>query len=182
MRAHFPLNLRIGTDIIATDRILSPVKPDVKRMVRLSKRFLHPRELNDLNRRFPEWRLAERHDNLQPRQAAAWIAGRWAAKEAAKKAWDAALLSFRDLRVEIESGGGVCIICDTHLQEGLSSSRQVTEQVAQLSISHDGDYTLATVLASPLHPDISAELQSRKAEAESKVVDKPSVVDDEPTP
>jgi hypothetical protein len=45
----------------------------------------------------------------------------------------------------------------------------VTEQVAQLSISHDGDYTVATVLAAPLHPDISAELQRRKELAQSKV-------------
>jgi len=76
-------------------------------------------------------------------------------KKAAKKAWDASLLSFRDLRVEADSHGAVHIVCDTRLtashlsDHSVSSTSKVTEQVAQLSISHDGDYTIATVLATP---------------------------------
>lgn len=169
MRAPFPLALRIGTDIIATRRILSPLKPDINRLVRLTERFLHSQELNDLSRRFPDWKATGAPDDLKRRQLAEWVAGRWAAKEAAKKAWDASLLSFRDLRVETEPGGGVHIVCDTHSTPDHSSSRKVTEQIAQLTISHDGDYTIASVLATPLHPDILADLGFRKAEAEAKI-------------
>ncbi|KIW32807.1 uncharacterized protein PV07_04327 [Cladophialophora immunda] len=181
MRAPFPLALRIGTDIVATNRISSLVQPDIRRLVRLANRFLLPQELEDLRRRFPHWQDADRQDQLARRQLAAWIAGRWASKEAAKKAWNASLLSFRDLRVGIESDGAVHVVCDTRLTTPTTSDHsipstststtpsEVTEQTAQLSISHDGDYAIATVLATPLHPDISAELGRRKAEAEAKV-------------
>jgi holo-[acyl-carrier protein] synthase len=180
MRRPFPLALRIGTDIVATSRILSPLKPDGRRLNRLATRFLHPREFDDLNRRYPRWNTPESQDEPERRQTAAWLAGRWAAKEAAKKAWDAHLIGFRDLRIETETGGGVQIVCDTTRLGPRASSPvsstppgsgvgRITEQAAQLSISHDGDYTIASVLASPLHHDISAELQTRKSEAEQKV-------------
>ncbi|OAL39466.1 hypothetical protein AYO20_01336 [Fonsecaea nubica] len=173
MRAPFPLALRIGTDIVATNRISALLQPDVRRLVRLANRFLVPAELEDLRRRFPHWQDdAGRQDQLARKQVVAWIAGRWASKEAAKKAWDASLLSFRDLRVGIESDGAVHVVCDTHPEITATSDDstiKVTEQVAQLSISHDGEYAIATVLATPLHPDISAELGRRKAEAEAKI-------------
>ncbi|KAH0836974.1 hypothetical protein AYO21_01722 [Fonsecaea monophora] len=176
MRAPFPLALRIGTDIVATKRISALLQPDVRRLVRLANRFLVPAELEDLRRRFPHWQDdAGRHDQLARKQVVAWIAGRWASKEAAKKAWDASLLSFRDLRVGIESDGAVHVVCDTRPEAPATtatsddSTIKVTEQVAQLSISHDGEYAIATVLATPLHPDISAELGRRKAEAEAKI-------------
>ncbi|OAP60010.1 hypothetical protein AYL99_05012 [Fonsecaea erecta] len=183
MRAPFPLALRIGTDIVATTRISSLLKSDVRRLVRLTNRFLVPLELEDLRRRFPYWdysdattdadhQLARQQQQQQQRQVTAWIAGRWASKEAAKKAWGAPLLSFRDLRVGIDPDGAVHVICDTRLtgsDHSITACNTVTEQTAQLSISHDGEYAIATVLATPLHPDISAELGRRKAEAEAKV-------------
>ncbi|KAI1619073.1 hypothetical protein EDD36DRAFT_460705 [Exophiala viscosa] len=172
MRAPFPLALRIGTDIIATNRILCRLKPNSKRLTRLAARFLHDKEVEDLTRRFPDWRNPELLLESQRRHVATWLAGRWAAKEAAKKAWDATLLSFRDLRVETEIGGAVHIICDTAIQPDDDSYHQVTEQVAQVSISHDGDYTIAAVIATPLHQDIKAELAARRSEAEAKLVDK----------
>ncbi|ETI27534.1 hypothetical protein G647_09725 [Cladophialophora carrionii CBS 160.54] len=174
MRVPFPLQLRVGTDIIATHRILSPLQPDIPRAVKLSKRFLLPQELDDLSRRFPAWNDARAQDRLPTQHIAAWIAGRWAAKEAAKKAWGASLLSFQDLRVEADSDGAVHVVCDMSttsdaLADRSASSSTVTEQVAELSISHDGDYTVATVLATPLHPDISSELEQRKNRAQAKV-------------
>ncbi|KAK5231460.1 hypothetical protein LTR72_000641 [Exophiala xenobiotica] len=176
MRLPFPLALRLGTDIIATNRILCSANPDSKRLTRLATRFLHPKELDDLNRRFPSWAKLESENESKRRQIASWLAGRWAAKEAAKKAWDATLLSFRDLRVETEIGGGVLIVCDTCKADADSSPSgikgKVTEQAAQLSISHDGDYTIAAVIAAPLHIDISSVLATRRAEAEAKLVDK----------
>ncbi|EXJ90505.1 hypothetical protein A1O1_03608 [Capronia coronata CBS 617.96] len=175
MRAPFPLSLRIGTDIVATNRILCPSRPNYKRLSRLAARFLHPRELDDLNHRFPNWEDGQSYDGLKRQQLSTWLAGRWAAKEAAKKAWDATLLSFRDLRVEAETGGRVQIICDTSTRlarDPLQTDNRITEQAAQLSISHDGEYTIATVMATPLHHDISAELAQRKSEAEARLADK----------
>jgi len=69
----------------------------------------------------------------------------------------------------------VLIVCDTCSADTDSSSgseSKVTEQTAQLSISHDGDYTIAAVIATPLHIDISSVLATRKAEAEAKLIDK----------
>lgn len=177
MRAAFPFDLRIGTDIIATNRIFSTLKPNQGRVDRLARRFLHPKELRDLNRRFPQWTSLGTQCESDRKQIAAWLAGRWAAKEAAKKAWGATLLSFTDLRVDVEQGGRPHILCDTAQESSSSSadaatgtaSLRVTEQAAQLSISHDGDYTIATVMATPLHEDIMADLGRRKAEADSKV-------------
>jgi len=165
MRLPFPFALRVGTDIIACSRILSPVQPDAKRLARLTARFLHANEVADLDRRFEHWRNIEAQTELDRRRIATWIAGRWAAKEAAKKAWGATLLSFKDLRVEADAQGRVQIVCDS----GLQHPDRVTEQAGQLSISHDGDFAIATVLATPLHHDISADLGLRKAEAGAKV-------------
>ena len=174
MRIPFPLGLRIGTDIIATSRILSPQQPDIRRLVKLTNRFLLPQELEDLTRRFPTWTDAHAYEPDRPQHVAAWIAGRWAAKEAAKKAWNATLLSFRDLRVESDSSGAVQVVCDTArvgeiVSDHSAAEARVTEQVAQLSISHDGEYTIATVLATALHPDISSELERQKYQADVKV-------------
>ncbi|KAK5047294.1 hypothetical protein LTR84_006816 [Exophiala bonariae] len=173
MRLPFPLNLRVGTDIIATNRILCPIKPDQKRLLQLTKRYLHPSEIHILNQRFPSWASSASLTGLQIRQLSGWLAGRWAAKEAAKKAWGATLLSFKELKVEPESGGAVLMVCDVGGHDSIESSSvisdKVTEQVAQLSISHDGDYTVATVIATPLHDDIMAKLRARKALAEARV-------------
>lgn len=172
MRVPFPLSLRVGTDIIATSRILCPNKPDKKRLFRLTKRYLHPDEFHILNRRFPLWGTSDLLSESQRRQLSGWLAGRWAAKEAAKKAWGATLLSFTDLKVETEIGGGVQIVCDIgHSTESSPTNDKITEQSAQLSISHDGDYTIATVIATPLHTDIMTELGARKAKADAKVSD-----------
>lgn len=179
MRVPFPLALRVGTDIIATNRILCPIKPDQKRLLQLAKRYLHPSEIHIVNERFPSWTSLEQLNERQIRSLSAWLAGRWAAKEAAKKAWGATLLSFRDLKVEPESGGAVQMVCYIGDHGQTDSFRRsstivdkVTEQTAQLSISHDGDYTVATVIATPLHHDIVAELRARKANAEAKVLDR----------
>lgn len=173
MRVPFPLSLRVGTDIIATSRILCPIKPDQKRLFQLTKRYLHPSELYILDQRFPSWSSLELSNESQRRQLSGWLAGRWAAKEAAKKAWGATLLSFTDLKIETEIGGSVQIVCDVGhgKPEASPNNNKVTEQIAQLSISHDGDYTIATVIATPLHNDIMTELAARKAKAEAKISD-----------
>jgi phosphopantetheine--protein transferase-like protein len=173
MRAPFSAGLRIGTDIVSVHRILGPLQPDIARAARLADRYLLPAELGELHRRYPKWDAP--HSTIADKRhgpVAAWLAGRWAAKEAAKKAWDASLLGFRDLIVEVLPEGGVQIVCGIGQTTSPSDSTtldKITEQVAQLSISHHGAYSIATVLAEPLHPDIRAELGRRKTEAERKV-------------
>lgn len=135
------------------------------------------------------------------------LAGRWAAKEAAKKAWGATLVSWKDLSVHYvpggrepgSPGGGVEIVLSPfqyqrpamvfdemrtiHAQErerngggaddrglgkmGQEDARARTGagetmlQRGRLTVSHDGDYCVATVLAEPISPDIRAVLEKR---------------------
>ncbi|KAJ5966454.1 hypothetical protein N7481_013168 [Penicillium waksmanii] len=90
-----------------------------------------------------------------------WLAGRFAAKEAARKASPAgaASIGWKDVIVRVEEdvrkstapmGGAV----DGHTAvDGTSRRPEIVyvgggeERVARLSISHDGDYVVATVLA-----------------------------------
>jgi holo-[acyl-carrier protein] synthase len=73
---------------------------------------------------------------------ARWLAGRFAAKEAARKAapGGASTISWKDVMINIEeSGGGRPEVI--YLTEG------DVRHVGKLSISHDGEYVVATVLA-----------------------------------
>lgn len=73
---------------------------------------------------------------------ASWLAGRFAAKEAARKASPdgAAELSWKDVCVTVGEG-----------KEGKSAKPEILYNVpgrfGRLSISHDADYVVATVLA-----------------------------------
>lgn len=147
----------IGTDIVHVKRIEALIlKASLSHMGRNQLRFLdrilHPLERRDFNQRFPKFNdctdgandVRDGHGNV-----AKWIAGRWAAKEAAKKAWGAKKLGFKDVRVEVCKDGEVQMVCRgrTILLDGQTKE---AEQVARLSISHDADYAIATVLATPL--------------------------------
>lgn len=160
MRIPFGPALRIGTDIVASHRILSVTAPNARRLERLTQRFLHPKEIQDLTTRFPRWRSIETSTDHERQCIASWLAGRWAAKEAGKKAWGAHVVGFRDLRVEVapEGNGRVELVCSAFASTKEVKGKEPLEQVAQLSISHDGDFAVATVLATPLHPEVSADL------------------------
>ena len=170
MRVPAPYNLRIGTDIQCQSRLLASFsKP--RYLKGLTARLLHPIEIAQapvpLNVAFEK--LDTAHDRGRLLR---FLSGRWAAKEAAKKAWGASLLSFRDLRVESETDGSVKMICRPYHDETKGDAPSPTfdiEQEAGVSISHDGDYTIAVCLASPLHPEISQELGRLKSEAEAAV-------------
>ena len=149
----------IGTDIVKIDRIRDLVwnknipTPQGKRIPRFLERILHPLERLDFDARFPNLinnlavqnNIRFRHRN----STATWLAGRWAAKEAAKKAWGATKLGFKDVRVEICAGGEVQIVCHGKMVSQNGETEEA-EQVGRLSISHDGDYAIATVLVTPL--------------------------------
>ena len=164
MRIPFPCSLSIGIDIIHLTR-LSKSQHVFRKLV---LRILQPVEQRVFHERFPNWPddSASTGSIIGIKQQE-WLGGRWAAKEAAKKAWGASLLSFKDLRVETTSDGSLLVVCA--LLEGGQAGQSFDEQVAKLSLSHDGEYATATVLASPLQESIIAELRRRKSEAERNV-------------
>lgn len=170
MRLPAPAHLRVGTDIMQRSRLQKSFLNEPIRLMRLTRRLLHANELAMLSRRFPGWQNTDGQPLMTRDGIASWLAGRWAAKEAAKKAWGPRLLSFRDLRVEVTESGEIEIVCSPHSASEALPGRNVLEQAARLSISHDGEYAIAIVLASPLHPDIETELnrQARIAERKTK--------------
>jgi len=112
----------------------------------------------------------ERLDTTSSARVRNFLAGRWAAKEAARKAWGAHLLGFKDVRVAFDfadkpgdrhdrSGNhetampGVKVVCEPYYgaygpnKEAIDAA---PTQEGRLSISHDGDYVVATVIAEPL--------------------------------
>lgn len=78
---------------------------------------------------------------------AGWLAGRFAAKEAARKAAPAgaAALGWKDVAVVVgERGPGGVSARPELLFAGRESG---DERLGRLSLSHDGDYVVAMVLA-----------------------------------
>ena len=155
-RVPFILPLTIGTDIVRITRINTFISKDNhKALPRFLDRVLHPLERRDFDRRFPDWKIrTENKDNSDGSKdlmrLSTWLSGRWAAKEAAKKAWGAHGLGFKDVRVEVDDhNGGVQIICH-RLDVPAGKVQERIEQIGRLSISHDGDYAMATVVAAPL--------------------------------
>ena len=162
MRIPFPSDLLIGTDIVYLPRLFkSPAQFE-----KLARRILLPDEHEHFNLKFPDRAEDKVAKGSRVTRAQEWLGGRWAAKEAAKKAWGAPLVGFQDLRVRVKNNGGGLQIWCTPFPTGFSHH---DEQAAQLTISHDGEYAVATVLAAPLHESVIAELGRRKAEAEKKV-------------
>jgi phosphopantetheine--protein transferase-like protein len=177
MRLPFEPALRIGTDLARVDRFVNPHLPDLERLVRLNKKWMTNWELRHLFARFKYLDTPESIPTKKLLQGdlvklGRYVAGRWAAKEAAKKAWGASLISFRDLEVDAEGDGRPivrCFVPGHRLSESHQSDLKVTLQEADLSISHDGSYALACVLAGPLHPDLRNAFEKIKREAEAKV-------------
>jgi holo-[acyl-carrier protein] synthase len=160
------LSYTIGTDIVHITRIRELIVRRLqgndggKRLNRFLDRILHPLERQDFNKRFPALLGITGNEHPQdsnPRinaqfyqSTGAWLAGRWAAKEAAKKAWGAQMLGFKDVRVEVSEGGAVQIVSSGWRTTAVGQPPEPAEQVGRLSISHDGEYAIATVMATPL--------------------------------
>jgi phosphopantetheinyl transferase (holo-ACP synthase) len=60
------------------------------------------------------------------------------------------MLGFKDVRVEVCEGGGVQIVSSGWRTSADGQLTERAEQVGRLSISHDGEYAIATVMATPL--------------------------------
>lgn len=127
--------------------------------------------------------FTERLDTISSRRVRNFLAGRWAAKEAARKAWGAHLLGFKDVRVvydlqnrpgdhsdpsanaEIKSAGVKVISEPYYGPLGLNAEAigQGPHQEGCLSISHDGDYVVGTVIAEPLTEQMRSLFEGRKS-------------------
>ncbi|GAB1209511.1 hypothetical protein APSETT445_008290 [Aspergillus pseudonomiae] len=141
----FPVALNIGTDIVHLPRITRLLhRGDY--LTRFTRRILHDHEQRDFRTRFalpatmnpPNPRA---NPNPNTTDMARWLAGRFAAKEAARKAAPngAASLGWKDVMVRVSE-------TDTGRPEIVYLDGE-TPRIGKLSISHDGEYVIATVLA-----------------------------------
>lgn len=145
-RIAFPCNLSVGTDIVYLPRIRQLIsKRQGRNLIPFAKRILHPLELRDLSHRRPQWQAQHENGCVDSDSLIKWLGGRFAAKEAARKALGATTLGWKDVRVEVKGSGEPQIICATR-----NTNNQHIEYEAKLSISHDGDYAVATVLAAAI--------------------------------
>ncbi|KAE8373761.1 4'-phosphopantetheinyl transferase superfamily [Aspergillus bertholletiae] len=139
----FPLALNIGTDIVHLPRITRLIhRGDY--LTRFTRRILNDHEQRDFRTRFALSATANLPNQRSPKSStdmARWLGGRFAAKEAARKAapHGAASLGWKDVMVRVsETDKGRPEVVYLHGE---------TARVGKLSISHDGEYVVATVLA-----------------------------------
>ncbi|KAM0715054.1 hypothetical protein Q7P37_009519 [Cladosporium fusiforme] len=187
----FP-DLSIGTDIAHGPRILNLV---VQRRTfpRFLGKVLTTREQHHFYERYGEklrradtgngehWKSGKTTDTVL-HEAARFLAGRWAAKEAIVKACTWRALTFDEIQVlkTAESGRVYGVILDkaserkksvegeakdaAALQAPARDQTEQTGQVVKISISHDGDYATAVCLAAvePLAGDVGGEAAARE--------------------
>lgn len=142
----FPYALNIGTDIVHIPRIARLLRRG-DYLTRFVRRILHDQEQHDFRARFALPPLPSVNHRPHPpspppisADMARWLAGRFAAKEAARKAapGGAASLGWKDVLVRVGQGEATGRPEVVYTGEG---------RVGKLSISHDGEYVVATVLA-----------------------------------
>ncbi|KAL4937654.1 hypothetical protein BDV06DRAFT_202465 [Aspergillus oleicola] len=179
----FPLQLNIGTDIVHLPRISRLISCPGNYLSRFTRRILTDSEMRDFRARFNlpltivqtqtashlKGTTTARGSDIHALNArtpvtpdmARWLAGRFAAKEAGRKAarGGAGKVSWKDVVVRVsessESGRNSDGNGEGEDAGDTSSKRpevilfdQCPEgRVARLSISHDGEYVVATVLA-----------------------------------
>ncbi|MBF2002497.1 MAG: holo-ACP synthase [Synechococcales cyanobacterium M58_A2018_015] len=132
------MNIYIGTDIVYVPRIQAAVE-------RFGERFLQriytPTEQQDCRRSTsPECPI-----RWQNRQTILQLAGRWAAKEAVVKAlgtgWRG--MSYTDIEIRRQSGGAPQV----YLYHAAAAAAECKGRGQwRISLSHDGDYAVATAL------------------------------------
>ncbi|KAI1961912.1 hypothetical protein LOZ58_002989 [Ophidiomyces ophidiicola] len=152
----FPFGLSIGTDIVHIPRILRLItrspSPTNTYLHRFVKRILSEQEQSQFFSKFPQYRPQLEQSGTLPfaqstvaasADTARWLAGRFAAKEAARKAapGGASSISWKEVIVRAEPGGNG--------KPEIVYARNAADhgQIGKLSISHDGDYVVATVMA-----------------------------------
>lgn len=153
----FPLSLNIGTDIVHLPRI-TRLLTQRDYLTRFTRRILSAQEQRDFQTRFKETIQLHAAPSTKPpiitTEMTRWLAGRFAAKEAARKAapGGAASIGWKDVVVSVQD--------DKTAAEEMSHRPEIVYlggedgdatsgpgRVGRLSISHDGEYVVATVLA-----------------------------------
>jgi phosphopantetheine--protein transferase-like protein len=147
----FPFSLSVGTDIVHLPRIHRLIfNREGRNLIPFAERILHPSELRDLSRRHPRWQEQRDKPAFGACSLTTWLGGRFAAKEAARKAIGATSFGWKDVRVDIKDVSGEPRI----IYSARSIDNEEVEYESKLSISHDSDYVMATVLAA-LPNDVS---------------------------
>eukprot|EP01134_Creolimax_fragrantissima_P006944 CFRG6944T1 len=120
----------LGVDLVQVARIQTAVQRSGKRF--LEKIYL-PSEID------------EYHTKLQASEASAfqYLASRWAVKEAVYKAVHPHIVGWQDSSVRKLSTGGPELNASPHLQSVLT---EIGAKKSFLSISHDGDYSIAHII------------------------------------
>jgi holo-[acyl-carrier protein] synthase len=174
----FPLALNIGTDIVHLPRITRLISRPGGYLSRFTRRILTESEQADFRARFavpkpqslpsppsPGLRTVE-NSNPEGKEVritpdmARYLAGRFAAKEAARKAarGGASALGWKDVIVRVGRGQGKIEGQGKHGDESESADGRPEivfldrdgdgpGQLGRLSISHDGEYVIAMVMA-----------------------------------
>lgn len=175
-KASFLAGLRVGTDITRISRFKFDGKQ--ARIRNLARKILHPLEIQSLRENSPKtYDYLFGTSGSQNDRGIYWLSGRWAAKEAAKKAWGASILGWKDVRVNTNSygqnvSGGVSVICqpvELYQAGGLDHGTGPMQE-GLLSISHDGDYAVATVVAEKLSDEMLAAIQKFQKPRESEEI------------
>ncbi|KAJ5096160.1 hypothetical protein NUU61_005516 [Penicillium alfredii] len=170
----FPLPLNLGTDIVHLPRITRLITRPGDYLTRFTRRILCEQEQHGFRARFGAILPTHAHQQEQQQQRfqsssplssrspiitpdmTRWLAGRFAAKEAARKAapGGAAAVGWKDVLVRIEADsnspagdGGTVSRRPEVVYLGGAGEEAVEGRVGRLSISHDGEYVVATVLA-----------------------------------
>jgi holo-[acyl-carrier protein] synthase len=168
----------MGTDIVHLPRI-SRLISRRDYLTRFTRRILDEQEHKDFQTRFKETLQLHGGNSKYPPVTAEmtrWLAGRFAAKEAARKAAPdgAASISWKDVVVRAQGGTGN--------KEDASAMPEIVfwpdgkdgkpGSTGQVSISHDGEYAFATVLA--WNPPVRSKaiqdrnLEDRKGDEENE--------------
>ncbi|EER28397.1 hypothetical protein D8B26_004738 [Coccidioides posadasii str. Silveira] len=152
----FPLCLNVGTDIVHIPRIFRLVtRPSAgthNYFNRFIRRILSEQEQAYFLSKFPQYQpqlsqtIPQSSQLLNASNAndvARWLAGRFAAKEAARKAapGGAASISWKEVIVRHEPKG------DGRPEVVYLRNGEEVGRIGKLSISHDGEYVVATVIA-----------------------------------
>jgi holo-[acyl-carrier protein] synthase len=116
------VSLRVGIDLVQVSRIAESIAS-------FGDRFLR--------RIFTDGELA--YATSAPDLTVSRLAARFAAKEAAKKAFELDGVDWRDIEVVRAPSGAVAL--------ALHRSADVTRDDCALSLSHEGDYATAVVVA-----------------------------------
>ncbi|KAG5917258.1 hypothetical protein E4U42_007318 [Claviceps africana] len=152
----FPFPLNVGTDICQISRVYGILNGP--RRGRFINRILAPEEVEQYESRLSGGRggvagrtsSARDGDVKDPElwETAAFVAGRFAAKEAAIKAHSHRRLTFHDVVVERRAGSNEHQLGSGPPVARIRAEAGMEEDVSALiSISHDGDYATAVCIA-----------------------------------